>query len=93
MVVEDGPTATHGGMNLGAGFIIAQKMGAEIIDPRPFAAGGLKKTFEKYSHLEKILPAMGYSNNQLKELEDTINKAECDYVIAGTPIDLKKIIK
>ncbi|MDI6917785.1 MAG: cyclic 2,3-diphosphoglycerate synthase [Thermoplasmatales archaeon] len=93
LVVEDGPTLTHGGMKYGAGFIAAQKFNANIIDPRKYAVGSIKKTYEKYSHLEKILPAMGYGKKQIKELETTINKAECDSVVIGTPIDLGKVLK
>ena len=93
LVVEDGPTLTHGGMGYGAGFIAAQKFNANIIDPREYAVGSIKKIYEKYPHLEKILPAMGYGKKQIRELEETINRAECDSVIIGTPIDLRKIIK
>jgi len=93
LVVEDGPTLTHGGMKYGAGFIAAQKFNANIIDPRKYAVGSIKKIYEKYPHLEKILPAMGYGKKQIRELEETINRAECDSVIIGTPIDLRKIIK
>lgn len=94
LVVEDGPTLTHGEMRYGAGFIAAQNYeAAEIIDPRPYAVGSIKETYEKYKHLEKILPAMGYGDAQIKELEDIINKADCDVVVGGTPINLKRIIK
>ncbi len=93
LVIEDGPTVTHGGMKYGAGLVAAQKYGAaEIVDPRPFAVGSIKKTFEKYSHLEKVLPAMGYGEKQTKELAATINKIDCDVVVSGTPIDLNRII-
>jgi predicted GTPase len=93
LVVEDGPTLTHGEMSIGAGFIAAKNAGAsEIIDPRPFAVGTIQTTFKKYPHLERILPAMGYSEEQLKELEETINNSDAEVVIAGTPIDLGKII-
>jgi len=93
LVIEDGPTVTHGGMKFGAGFVAAQKYGAaEIIDPRPFAVGSIKKTFEKYSHLDKVLPAMGYGEKQTKELAATINKTDCDLVVSGTPIDLNRVI-
>lgn len=94
LVVEDGPTLTHGGMTFGAGFVVAKASGAkEIIDPRPYAVGTIKSTFEKYTHLDKILPAMGYGKNQIRDLEDTINRAECDVVVSGTPIDLGKLVK
>jgi predicted GTPase len=93
LVVEDGPTVTHGDMPYGAGYIAARKAGAEIIDPRPFAVGSIKDTFEKYDHLEDVLPAMGYGKTQMKELEDTINKADVEAVVIGTPIDLGRLIK
>ncbi len=94
LVVEDGPTVTHGGMGYGAGKIAAQQFGAkEMVNPRPFAVGSLARTFEEFKHLQNVLPAMGYSAEQLKELEDTINKADCDVVLSGTPIDLTRIIK
>ncbi|MFH1663474.1 MAG: cyclic 2,3-diphosphoglycerate synthase [archaeon] len=93
LVVEDGPTLTHGGMNTGAATFMAQQQGAIPIDPKPIAVESIKKTFEKYSHLKNILPAMGYGEKQIKDLEETINKADCDYVLSGTPIDLSKIVK
>ncbi len=92
LVVEDGPTLTHGEMPYGAGTIAAQQSGAEIIDARKYAVGSIKATFEKYPHLHKILPAMGYGNEQIKELEETINAADCDVVLAATPINLAKLI-
>ncbi|MBN2253878.1 MAG: GTPase [Kosmotogaceae bacterium] len=93
LVVEDGPTLTHGGMRYGAGWVAAKKFGAaEIVDPRPYAVGSLISTYEKYSHLDQILPAMGYGEKQMKELEETINKADVDLVIIGTPIDLRRVI-
>ena len=94
LVVEDGPTLTHGGMEYGAGAIAAWKFGAkELVDPRPFAVGSIKTTFEKYNHLGIILPAMGYGKKQMEELEQTINKADVDAIVIGTPIDLAKLIK
>jgi predicted GTPase len=94
LVVEDGPTVTHGGMGYGAGKIAAVQFGAkEMVDPRPFVSGSLAKTFEEFRHLQKVLPAMGYTAGQLKDLEDAINKADCDIVLSGTPIDLTRIIK
>jgi predicted GTPase len=94
LVVEDGPTLTHGGMAYGAGTIAAKKFGAtEIIDPRPYAVGTITATFNKYTHLSKVLPAMGYSDKQVKELEMTINAAKCDIVIEGTPIKLERLVK
>ena len=94
LVVEDGPTITHGGMATGAGYITAQREGAKtIIDPRPYLVGSLKNIFKKYPHIGKLLPAMGYGNKQVKELEATINKCPADIVVAGTPIDLSRLIK
>ncbi|MCJ8007140.1 cyclic 2,3-diphosphoglycerate synthase [Lederbergia wuyishanensis] len=93
LVVEDGPTLTHGEMKLGAGIVAAERLGAkEIIDPRPFAVGTLKETFNKYKHIANVLPAMGYGEQQLKDLEETINQTDCDAVIIGTPIDLTRVI-
>ncbi len=94
LVIEDGPTVTHGEMTFGAGMIAAKNAGATaIIDPRPFAVGSIKATFEKYPHLEKVLPAMGYGDKQVEELEKTINASDCDVVVSGTPIDLKRILR
>lgn len=93
LVVEDGPTLTHGEMGYGAGFLAAKKYGAaEIVDPRPFAIGSLLDTFKTWAHLGPILPAMGYSEKQCKELEETIAKADVDTVVVGTPIDLSLVI-
>ncbi|MBU7029309.1 MAG: GTPase, partial [Theionarchaea archaeon] len=93
LVVEDGPTLTHGGMPYGAGTMAAERMGASLVDPYPYAVGSIKETFDKFEHLGPVLPAMGYGKTQIKELEDTINAVECDAVVVGTPIDLTKIIK
>ncbi|MFW9953153.1 MAG: cyclic 2,3-diphosphoglycerate synthase [Candidatus Thorarchaeota archaeon] len=93
IVIEDGPTVTHGDMPYGAGYIAARKAGAIVVDPRPFAVGSIKATFEKYDHLEDVLPAMGYGKKQMEELEKTINKSDVDAVVIGTPIDLAKIIE
>ncbi|MCD4792833.1 MAG: cyclic 2,3-diphosphoglycerate synthase [Bacteroidales bacterium] len=93
LVVEDGPTLTHGGMKLGAGTVAAMKFGAaEIIDPRPFVVGKLAETFEIYPNIGALMPAMGYSDQQLKDLEKSINNTDCDVVIIGTPIDLTRIV-
>lgn len=93
MVVEDGPTLTHGEMQFGAGMVAAQKYGAkEIIDPRPFALGSIETTYQRYPLIGKVLPAMGYSKEQIKELEATINNSDAQLVIIGTPIDLSKIM-
>ncbi|MCD6514262.1 MAG: GTPase [Candidatus Odinarchaeota archaeon] len=94
IVVEDGPTLTHGEMRYGAGFIMAKKLGAdEIVDPKPYAVGSIKETYKKYTHLDFILPAMGYGVEQIEELEETINRADADLVIIGTPIDLRRLMK
>ena len=94
LVVEDGPTLTHGEMKFGAGVLASQKFGAaEIIDPRPYAVKSIKETFEKYKGVGALLPAMGYGDKQIKDLEDTINKVPCDTVVIGTPIDLRRLIK
>lgn len=93
LVVEDGPTLTHGGMAYGAGVIAAEKLGAgELIDPRPYAVGSIKGTFTKYNHLSKLLPAMGYGKTQIEELEQTINNSPAEMVVIGTPIDLRRIM-
>ncbi|HII60857.1 cyclic 2,3-diphosphoglycerate synthase [Pyrococcus horikoshii] len=93
LVIEDGPTLTHGGMSYGAGYIAAKKFGAkEIVDPRPYAVGSIIETYKKYPHLSNILPAMGYGKKQIKELEETINRADADVVIMGTPVDLRRFM-
>jgi predicted GTPase len=93
LAVEDGPTLTHGEMGYGAAVVAAEKYGAsEIVDPRPFTAGTITETFEKYPEIGKLLPAMGYGNQQIKDLEETMNKTECDLVLIGTPIDLRKLV-
>jgi predicted GTPase len=94
LVVEDGPTLTHGGMKIGAGVVAAAKYGAtEFIDPRPYLVGKLKETFETYPDIGTILPAMGYGEEQLRDLEATINGTDCDAVVIGTPIDLARVVK
>ena len=93
LVVEDGPTVTHGGMDYGAGVLAAQKYGAaQIVNPRPYAVGSLKACFEQYPHLKEVLPAEGYSPEQLRDLEATIHQTPCDLVIVATPIDLTRLI-
>jgi predicted GTPase len=93
LVVEDGPTITHGGLPFGAGTVAAQAAGAPIrVDPRPYAVGSIAGVYEQYPHIGSVLPAMGYSDEQLRELEATINAAECDVVVTGTPIDLGRLI-
>jgi len=94
LVIEDGPTVTHGGMRYGAGTVAANDNNAgEIIDPRSFAVGSITETFNKYNHLTNVLPAMGYGDKQIKELEETINNTDCDIVVSGTPIDLNRVLK
>jgi predicted GTPase len=94
LVVEDGPTLTHGEMKIGAGIVAARKFGASmLVDPRPFTVGKLSETFRLYPNIGTLLPAMGYGEEQLKDLETTINKTDCDSVLIATPIDLNRIIK
>lgn len=94
LVVEDGPTLTHGGMKIGAGWVAARRFGAaEIVDPRPFAVGEIAATFEKYPDTGDILPAMGYGEQQIRDLEKTIDAADVDMVVIGTPIDLTRVLK
>lgn len=92
LVVEDGPTLTHGGMSFGAGTVAAQRFGAaETVDPRPYAVGSIKETYIKYPTIGPLLPAMGYSPHQVKELEETINATPCELVVVATPIDLRRV--
>jgi predicted GTPase len=94
LVVEDGPTLTHGEMTYGAGMVAARKYGARtIVEPSHFAVGTIAETYKKYPHLKELLPAMGYGDQQVRDLQDTINKVPCDVVIAGTPIDLSRVVK
>lgn len=94
LVVEDGPTLTHGEMKIGAGTVAAQKFGAaELVDPRPYLVGKLAETFSIYPNIGTLLPAMGYGEQQLRDLEATINNTDCDSVVIGTPIDLNRIVK
>ncbi len=93
LVIEDGPTLTHGNMPYGAATIIAKKLGAgEIVDPKPYAVGSIKETYEKYTHLGAILPAVGYGEKQISELKETIDRTPCDVVVIGTPIDLRRVV-
>jgi predicted GTPase len=93
LVVEDGPTLTHGGMTYGAGWFAAKQAGAaEIVDPRPHAVGSLRETYDRYPNSRHIIPAMGYGADQIRDLEATINAAPADVVVEGTPIELKRII-
>ena len=94
LVVEDGPTLTHGEMAYGAGMVAAQRYGAaELVDPRPYAIGSIRRAFERYTHVSSLLPAMGYSEIQRQELEETIRRTPCDLVLVATPIDLTRVIK
>jgi predicted GTPase len=93
LVVEDGPTLTHGGMTYGAGWVAAKEAGAaEIVDPTPYAVGSIKDTYEKYPNSRKILPAMGYGAEQIRELEETIKATPADVVVEGTPIDIRRVL-
>ena len=93
LVVEDGPTLTHGNMAYGAGTLAATRLGAkELLNPRPYAVGSIMDTFKKYGHLGNLLPAMGYGEEQIRELEETINATPCDVVVIGTPVDLRKLL-
>ena len=94
LVIEDGPTLTHGEMKYGAGIMAAQKFAAkEIVDPRPYAVGTIAETFHIYPDIGILLPAMGYGQKQMKDLEETINRADCDVVIIATPVDLRHLVK
>jgi predicted GTPase len=94
LVVEDGPTLTHGGMAYGAGWFAARNAGAaEIVDPKPYAVGSIAETYKKFPNSGQILPAMGYSDQQIADLEATINATPCDVVVEGTPIDLTRVLK
>jgi predicted GTPase len=94
LVVEDGPTLTHGGMKIGAGIVAARKYGAaEIVDPRPYLVGEMAETFRKYPEIGTLLPAMGYGAAQIRDLEETIRRVPCDLVIIGTPIDFRRVVK
>ncbi|NIO06593.1 MAG: GTPase [Deltaproteobacteria bacterium] len=93
LVVEDGPTLTHGGMNFGAGVVAAEKYGAkDLVDPRPFAVGSIKTTFEAYPHIGHLLPAVGYDKDQVNDLAETIRRTPCDLVLIATPVDLGRIL-
>jgi len=92
LVVEDGPTLTHGGMSYGAATIKARELGAEIVDPRPYASGSIKEIYALYPHLGEVLPAVGYSEHQMKELSEVINGVPCDLVLLGTPTDIRRYL-
>jgi predicted GTPase len=93
LVVEDGPTITHGGMPDGAGAAASRKLAGELVDPRPYAVGSLREVYEKYPHIGRVLPAVGYSEEQIKDLEDTIRRCVCDAVVIATPMDLRRKIR
>jgi predicted GTPase len=93
LVVEDGPTLTHGNMSYGAGYVAAKNSGATIVDPRPYLSGTMKTVFEEFPQITEIVPAMGYNDQQIKDMEDTLNNVEADLIIDGSPIDLEKLIK
>jgi predicted GTPase len=94
LVVEDGPTLTHGEMKIGAGIVAARRFGAkEIIDPRPYAVGKIAETYRAYPNIGPLLPAMGYGDRQIKDLAATIKKADCDSVVIATPVNLGRVIK
>src|SRR5207237_4274232 len=94
LVLEDGPTLTHGEMPYGAGVVAARQCGAaELVDPRPYAVGSIRNTYQRYGHLTNLLPAMGYSDLQRHELEETIRRTPCDLVLIATSIDLARVIK
>lgn len=92
LVVEDGPTLTHGEMDIGAGYVAAKRLGATIVDPKAFAVGSIREAYDKYPRLGRIVPALGYYGDQLEDLTQTIANADCDSVIIGTPIDLRRVI-
>jgi len=93
LVVEDGPTLTHGGLSYGAGALEAKRLKAKIIDPRPYATRSIKEIYKRHPHIGKVLPAIGYGKAQMEDLEKTINRVPCDTVLIGTPIDLGKYIR
>jgi predicted GTPase len=93
VVVEDGPTVTHGEMPHGAGYLAAQRGGAQVVDPRPYAVGSLRDLYRRYPHLGPVLPAMGYGAAQVKELEETLARTEADVVVIGTPVDLRRVLR
>jgi predicted GTPase len=93
VVVEDGPTLTHGEMTYGAGVVAAQRYGAEIVDPRPFAVGSIREVLERYPKLEQLIPAMGYGPDQTRDLQATLNACDADMILSATPIDLTRVMK
>jgi len=94
LVVENGPTLTHGSMLYGAATILAKRLGAsELVDPRPYAVGSIKEAYKKYPHLGAVLPALGYDEKQIAELNETVSRTPCDIIVIGTPVDLRKLMK
>ena len=93
LIVEDGPTITHGGTRFGAGYLAATQGGAQIVDPRPYAVGEIAQAYERYPHIGDVLPALGYAEVQLDDLQKTIGRAPCDIVMVATPIDLSGLIQ
>ena len=94
LVIEDGPTLTHGGMSFGAGVLAARQAGArQLVDPRRYAVGSIAETFARYPHLGNVLPAMGYGSGQIDDLAATIRRTECDAVVIATPVDLGQVIE
>lgn len=93
VVVEDGPTVTHGEMPYGAGYLAARSLGAEVVDPRPHAVGAIREAFARYPHLERVMPAMGYGEEQVRELEETIRRTPAEAVVIGTPVDLRRLLR
>ncbi|MDI7276238.1 MAG: GTP-binding protein, partial [Anaerolineae bacterium] len=94
LVIEDGPTLTHGGMKYGAGIVAARRFGAaEIVDPRPYTVGTISETFARYPEIGTLLPAMGYGDQQVRDLEETIRRVPCDLVLVATPIDLTRVAR
>jgi predicted GTPase len=93
VIVEDGPTLTHGGMSIGAAYVAAKNANAKIVDPRPYLVGSIKEVFEEFSQITEVIPAMGYTDQQIDDLEKTLNKVKCDIILNGSPIDLTKLIK
>jgi predicted GTPase len=93
LVIDDGPTLTHGGMKYGAGYVLAKQLGGIVVDPRPYAVGSLKATFAKFPHLQNVLPAMGYDAGQIADLEATIKATPCDAIVIGTPSDITHLFE
>lgn len=92
IVIEDGPTVTHGGLDTGAGTLVAERHGAVVVDPRPFAVGSIAGVYKEYPHIDRILPAMGYGTAQVKDLEETIRRSKAEFVVDGSPVDLARLI-